>query len=250
MRKSAVALVVLFAAALLAGPAFAFDESFQQTCPLRPGGTFELQNVNGSVVVTGWERNEVEVHAVKTARNLEDLQRVKIEVSAKADKVAVSTRYPEDEGVGVSVEYRVHVPRRVLLGRVTTVNGAVRVAGVEGSGELHAVNGDVEALDSAGRFRAYTTNGNVRLELRSLDGEGALTAETVNGSVVVALPRGVGGELDVRSMNGDFRSELPVMLSGSFGAREFHGRLGAGGAPIRIGTINGSVRILALRSTV
>jgi DUF4097 and DUF4098 domain-containing protein YvlB len=251
MRKAAIAFVVLAVAVILAGPAFASEEVFQRTYPLPAGGTFELQNVNGSVVVSGWDRNEVEIHAVKTARrNSEDLQRVKIEVQAQAGKVSVHTRYPQDEGVEVTVEYRVHVPRRVILGRVNTVNGAVRVAGVDGSGDLQSVNGDVEALDSAGRFRAHTTNGNVRLELRGLSSEGVLAAETVNGSVVLALPEGAGGELDVRSLNGDFRSELPVTLQGSLGAREFHGRLGQGGAPIRIRTVNGSVRIVTLRATV
>jgi hypothetical protein len=251
MRKALLSLLVFAAAALLAGPAFAFDEVFHETYPLPAGGTFELQNVNGSVVVSGWERNEVEISAVKTARrNQDDLQRVKIEIQAQGGKVSVHTRYPQDEGVEVTVEYRVHVPRRVILGRVNTVNGAVRVAGVDGSGDLQSVNGDVEALDSVGRFRAHTTNGNVRLELRGLSGEGVLAAETVNGSVVLALPDGTGGDLDVRSLNGDFRSELPVALQGSLGAREFHGRLGQGGAPIRIRTVNGSVRIVTLRSTV
>lgn len=251
MRKAAVALVGLVLAAVLAGPAFASEEVFQRTYPLPPGGTFELQNVNGPVVVSGWERNEVEIHAVMTARrHVEDLQRVKIEVQALPGRVSVETRYPQDEGVEVGVEYRVRVPHRVLLGHLITVNGTVRVSGVEGTGELRSVNGDVEALDSAGRFRARTTNGNIRLELRHLEGEGALSAETVNGSVYLALPPGAGGELDVRSLNGDFRSELPVTVEGALGAREFHGRMGAGGASIRIRTVNGSVRIANLRATI
>jgi DUF4097 and DUF4098 domain-containing protein YvlB len=250
MRKAAIPLVVLAAAAILAGSAFAFDEVFERTYPLSPGGTFELQNVNGSVIVTAWERNEVEIHAVKSARQSQDLPRVQIEVQARPGKITVETHYPQGEGVGVSVEYRVRVPRRVLLGHVTTVNGAVRVSGVEGAGELRSVNGDVEALDSAGRFRARTTNGSIRLELRHLEGEGPVSAETVNGSVYLALPAGAGGDLDVRSWNGDFRSELPVTLEGALGAREFHGRMGAGGAAIRIRTVNGSVRIVNLRATI
>lgn len=251
MRKLAVTLGVLAGVAVLAGPAFAFDDVFQRTYPLAAGGTFELHNVNGGVVVSGWERNEVEVHAVKVAHgNPRDLDRVQIEVNAQPGKVFVDTLYPHDDGVEVSVEYRIHVPHRILLNRVTTVNGTVGVSGVEGSGELRTVNGDIETLDCAGVFNARTTNGNVRLELRQIPGNESLTAETVNGNVVLALAEGAGGDLDVRTRNGDFRSDLPVTLQGALGNREFRGQLGRGGSSIHIRTVNGNVRIVRLRATI
>ena len=250
MRRMAVGLA-LVAAAVLAVPCFAFDEVFQQTYALPPGGSFQLQNVNGSVRVSGWNRNEVEVRAVKSSRrNPQDLARVQIEVESKADSVAVTTRYPQDEGVEVSVEYEVRVPHRVQLTRVATVNGAVRVSGVEAIGELRSVNGNIEVFESAGRLNARTTNGNVRLELRNLEPGGPMSVETVNGSVVLELPADAGAELDARSVNGDFRSELPVTLQGSLVSREFHGRLGAGGSPLRIRTVNGAIRVVTARPTI
>jgi hypothetical protein len=251
MRRAALALAVVVATAILAAPCFAFDDVFQQTFPLPPGGNFELQNVNGSVHVSGWDRNEVQIHAVKSARrDPRDLRRVQIEVQARPDSVAVATRYPHDDGVEVYVEYRVRVPRRVLLRHVGTVNGSVHVSGVEATGELRSVNGNVEVLDGSGRWNARTTNGNVHLELRQVDPSGPLAAETVNGSIVLALPPDTGAELDVRNVNGDFQSELPLTLQGSLTSREFHGRLGAGGSPIRMRTVNGAIRVVSLRPVV
>ncbi len=251
MRRAALVLTVLVAAAVLAAPCFAFDEVFQQTYPLPAGGSFRLQNVNGSVHVSGWDREEVQVRAVKSARrNPRDLHRVQIEVQARPDSVAVETRYPSDDGVEVYVEYRIRLPRRVLLTHVATVNGTVHVSGVEARGEVRSVNGNVEVYDSSGRLNAHTTNGNVRLELRQMDPSGPLIAETVNGSIVLALPPDAGAELDVRSVNGDFHSELPLTLSGSIGSREFHGRLGAGGSSIRIRTVNGTIRVEMIRPMV
>jgi hypothetical protein len=182
----------------------AADELFKQTYPLPPGGSFVLENVNGSVHVDGWERDEVEVSAVKTAQSDQhDLELVKIEVDSKPGQVAVHTSYPKGQGVEVAVEYHVHVPYRVLLGNVETVNGSVTVRGVEGSGELRSVNGNVEVTDSTGRFSEKTTNGNVRLELRQLSDGGPMNLETVNGSVVLGLPStarrrvfGVAGNID------------------------------------------------------
>jgi len=251
MRRTALHVVVLVAAAVLAAPSFAFDETFQQTYPLPTGGSFRLQNVNGSVHLSGWDREEVQIRAVKSARWYPgDLHRVQIEVEARPDSVAVETRYPADDGVEVYVEYRIRVPRRVRLTHVATVNGTVRVSSVEARGELLSVNGNVEVFDSSGRLDAHTTNGNVRLELRQIDPGGPLTAETVNGSIVLALPPDAGAELDVRSVNGDFQSELPLTLRGSLGAREFHGRLGAGGSSIRARTVNGAIRVATIRPLV
>ena len=251
MRKAIVGLVLMVASAILTAPVFAFDEVFQQTFPLPAGGVFELQNVNGSVHVSGWDRNEVEVYAKKSAEtSAADLKRVTIEVSARPDSVSVQTRYPEGDGVEVSVEYHIRVPYRVQLRRISTVNGAVRVFSLETSGELRSVNGNIEVFDTAGRLNVRTTNGNVRMDLRQLDAGSPLSLETMNGSVVLGLPADAGAELDVRSLNGDFRSELPVTLEGSVGSREFRGRLGPGGSTIRIRTVNGGIRVVTTRPTV
>src|SRR5579864_4305770 len=69
---------------------FAGEPIFQQSYPLTPGGSFLLENVNGSVQVEGWDRNEVEVRAMKlTTRNQADADGVKIDVENDPGQVAV-----------------------------------------------------------------------------------------------------------------------------------------------------------------
>ena len=183
-------LVLLAGFAGTVFPAHATDENFHHVYPLAAGGSFALENVNGSVQVEGWSRDEVEVSAVKTATRSDsrDVSQVKIEVDdSHPGQVAVHTRYPQGEGAEVAVEYHVHVPYRILLGSIETVNGSVTVRGVEGGGELRSVNGNVEVFDCSGRFSEKTTNGNLRLELRQLMAGGPMNLETVNGSVVLAV---------------------------------------------------------------
>ncbi len=251
VRRTEVVCLVLLVAMILAAPAYAFDEVFQQTYPLSAGGSVELRNVNGSVQVSGWERDEVEVYALKSSRHDPgELKRVSIEVEAGKDSVGIQTRYPHDDGVEVYVEYHLRVPHRVQLNHLSTVNGAVRIFGVDAVGVLRSINGDIEVYDSAGRLSARTTNGNVRMELHQLDANGETSIETVNGSVLLSLPAGSGAELEVRSMNGDFRSEHPVTVHSTLGAREFRGRMGPGGSPLRIRTVNGGIRVAIARPVV
>lgn len=245
------AFLALVLATASAAPCFAISKEFNQTYPLQPGGTFELQNVNGTVDVQSWDRDEVEVHAVKTAKHKEsDLELVSIDVDAKPDAVSVTTRYPQNEGVDVAVEYVVHVPHCAHVEHLGTVNGTLRVAGVEAVEDLRTVNGNIEVYEGGGSVHAHTTNGNVHLELLRLRDKNGAIAETTNGSLLLAVPADTQADLEARCLNGNFFSELPLALESSQRPRETHGKLGKGGVPIRLHTINGGIRVVALRSTV
>src|SRR5713101_7772167 len=225
----ATVLGVLSLAAVWAVPSFAISKEFNQSYPLQPGGSLELQNVNGTVDVQGWDRNEIEVHAVKTAKHKEsDLERVSIEVDAKPDAVSIATHYPQNEGVEVAVEYTIHVPRGARVEHIGTVNGTLRVAGVETVEDLHTVNGNIEVFEAGGSVHAHTTN----------------------GSLVLAVPSDLQADVEARCLNGNFFSELPMTMESSQRPREMHGKLGRGGAPIHLRTVNGGIRVVILRSTV
>jgi len=250
-RATAFCFSLLLVAALWAAPSYAISKDFNQTVPLQPCGTFELQNVNGTVDVQGWDRNEVEIHAVKTAKQREaDLERVSIEVNARPDAVAVTTRYPQNEGVEVAVEYTIHVPHRVHVEHIGTVNGTLRISGLENVEDLHTVNGDIEGYEGGGNVRAHTTNGNVHLELAHAPEKPGATAETTNGSLVLAVPSDLQAEIDARCLNGNFSSELPITMESTDRPREMHGKLGRGGVPIHLRTVNGGIRLIVLRSSV
>jgi len=254
MLRRALCFSAFFAfvlATISAVPCRAISKEFNQTYPLQAGGSFELQNVNGTVDVQGWDRDEIEVHAVKTAKHKEsDLELVSIDVDAKRESVSVMTRYPQNEGVEVAVEYTIHVPHRAHVEHLGTVNGTLRISGDEAVEDLRTVNGNIEVYEAGGAVHAHSTNGNVHLELVRLRDKNGALAETTNGSVLLAVPADMQANLEVRCLNGNFSSELPVALESTQRPRETHGKLGKGGAPIRLHTVNGGIRVVALRSTV
>jgi hypothetical protein len=248
-RRASMGLMVVLA--LLAPSCFAISQEVTRTFPMRPDGNFELNNVNGTVRIEGWDRDEVEVRAVKTTPDNQSLLNlVAIDIEANTDGVSVSTRYPQQEGVEVAVDYVVHVPRHVQLNHVNNINGTVRIFRSEALGELHTVNGNIEVYESSGNVHAHTTNGNVYVELKHPGDDRGAFVETTNGSVLLALPVDLPAELEARCMNGSFSSELPLIMRGSAQPRTVHGQLGNGGAPIHLGTVNGTIRVVVLRSTV
>lgn len=254
-------LLLLFTAARPVAAQSPAVENFERTVPLRAGGSFAVSNVNGSVEIEGWDRDEVQISARKiTSGPAESLREVSIALDVAADSVSVSTHYPEGSGVEVNVEFRVRVPARVNLASVSTVNGAVRVHDVSGAGMLSTVNGNVSLARGAGLFSAHATNGSITLEFLSLSGglapqsgsaaHNAILAQTTNGSVLIALPADAGAELEAETRNGDFSSQLPLLARTSAAGRSIRGRVGAGGPLLRLRTVNGSIRLQISRPLV
>src|SRR5260370_11007554 len=190
LRRSVsfAALFILVLAAASAPAGLAITKEFNQTYPLQPGGSFELQNVNGTVDVQGWDRDTIEIRAVKTAKHKEsDLELVSIDVDAKPGAVSVSTRYPQNEGVEVAVEYIVRVPHCARVEHLGTVNGTLRISGVEAVEDLRTVNGNIEVYEGGGSVHARTTNGNVQLELLQMQDKNGAVPETTNSSLLLAV---------------------------------------------------------------
>jgi len=244
-------LALLAASTLIAPASFCVTREFAQTYHLKPDGTLELNNINGTVRIEGWDKDEVEVRAVKTTTDKESkLDMVSIDVNSSPDSLSISTRYPQEEGVEVAVEYTVHVPRHALLKHINTVNGTLRVKDLDSVGDLHTVNGNIEVYESSGNLHAHTTNGNVYVELKHPADSRSTQAETTNGSVLLAIPADSQADLEARCMNGSFSTELPFVMEGASQPRVLRGRLGKGGSAIKLGTVNGAIRVVALRSTI
>ena len=109
----ATALFLLLLAAVWAAPGYAISKEFNQSYPLQPGGSFELQNVNGAVEVQGWDRNEIEVHAVKTAKSREsDLERSRH--AAGAHRAVVEQ---DEDAAGAVGDTRGQEPREQVVQR-------------------------------------------------------------------------------------------------------------------------------------
>lgn len=266
-KNSAISGLVLMVFFLLVPALQAqHEEEFSKVLPLSSKGTFSLKNVNGNVYISTWKEEKVEIKAVKsTRRDPENLEKVKIEVTASADQVTVETVYPKLKNTGVSVKYEVKVPEGVNLKKVGTVNGNVELTGpfglvdasttngnvrtedASGTLSLSTTNGSVEAARIKGKLEAETVNGSIKLEIEEwADG---LSAETVNGGITLKLanPENINAELSVKTVNGSISVDFPITMQGMIKSKHsLDARLGQGGPLIRLKTVNGSIRLAKL----
>src|SRR5690349_3832863 len=60
-------------------------ETFEQSYPLNANGRVSVSNINGSIIVEAWDRNEVKLTATKIADSRETLNDVQIDVNARPD---------------------------------------------------------------------------------------------------------------------------------------------------------------------
>src|SRR5579872_7544512 len=153
------ALFVLVVRANAADHRGALTEEFHQTYALTAGGRVELDNINGDVHISSWDRNEVKVDAVKYADTKERLDEARIEIDSRNDSISIRTKYPDHNNTWnwgshnnpAGVEYTLTVPRGARLDEIKLINGGLDVTGM--TGEVHAscINGRICARSLAGR---------------------------------------------------------------------------------------------------
>jgi hypothetical protein len=94
-----------------------------------------------------------------------------------------------------------------------------------------------------GDVRGQTTNGGIDVDLDgpSWNGEG-LDVETSNGGIKIAIPEHYSARLEASTDNGGLNIDYPGAPRDRRD-RDVSVQLGSGGAPIRMRTNNGGVRV-------
>lgn len=169
------------------GPSDRYKEDFHHSYALKPGGTVSVENFNGSVEITGWEQDTVEVNGTKYASQRGYLDDIKIDLNSSPGSVRIRTIRPSMSHCNCGARYSIHVPHKVVLDEIASSNGGIRVDKTEGTVRLRTSNGSVRVDGLTGDLNARTSNGSI--ELRDIDGNarvytsnGHIDAETTHGS--------------------------------------------------------------------
>jgi len=226
-------------------------EEFHQVYSLTPEGRIELENINGPVHITSWDRNEVKLDAVKRAWSKERLDEARIDIDSHSDSLAIRTEYPHHDNSfwndrhdnPASVEYTLVVPRRARLDEIKLVNGSLDIQDV--AGEVHAscINGRLQARDLQGVTRLGTVNGQLEASLTRMS-QASLELSAVNGSLRLTLPSDAKAELEASTVSGGISNDFGLPVSHPFVGHHLRAELGGGGPRVKLTSVNGRIEIL------
>lgn len=206
-----------------AGPFDRARQDFHYSYSLQPGGRLEIGNTNGSVEITGWDRNEIDVTGTKYAPTDDQLAEIQIKVDVRGDTASIHTEAPRGGMFwgGFGARYVIRVPRRIVLDRAETTNGSLSIEDLDGGGHVSSTNGRISMARATGDYDVHTTNGTIELNECS----GSERAATTNGSIRGRLREGA---INARSTNGaiDFTILKPQTAK-----------------PVRVSTTNGSITL-------
>lgn len=229
-------------------------EKFEQSYPISANGRVLVSNVNGSIVVEAWDRNEVRLEAIKTADTKEALADVQLKIDSRADYFSVEADYDSwrrDRGEKgwknrgrLDVQFKLSVPRTAVLDDIETVNGSVTVSNFTNITKASAVNGNVNATNLRGTAYLETVNGEVAADFDRLEPSSKISLETVNGRVNLVLPSDANATLRAESLNGNIKNDfgLPVR-KGKYVGYDMYGRVGSGEVQIRLESVNGPLTV-------
>jgi len=229
----------------------AYSEEFHQSYAIAADGRVELDNINGDVHITAWDRNEVKVDAVKYANSKERLEEAKIEVEVHGNTVSIRTRYPDHDhnfnwgsrNNPAGVDYTLTVPRTVRLDEIKLINGALDIAGVTGEVRASSINGRVEARNLAGRTDLSTINGRLEAQYDELAGSW-IDLKSVNGSINLTIPSDSKAEIEAETVSGGIENDFGIHVNHHrYVGHDMRGELGSGGARIKLENVNGRIEI-------
>jgi len=234
------------------------SEPFRWNEQVDAGRWVRASNINGHMEVRQGTTDRVEVTAVKrwTRGNPAN---VRIEAKKVDGDVQICALYGNQQSCdqhndndrqwrnndddNVSVDFTIVLPRGARLS-AATVNGGVTVTGATADVEATSVNGDVSVETGAGPLRATTVNGKVTARIGSVSSNSPMTFTTVNGDVVAILPANAGADIEMTTVNGEFRSDFDMNVRGRIDPHNLNLHIGAAGGPrIRLTTVNGDVDI-------
>lgn len=257
MKRLLFIVVVLFGAVSLA----AAGRPVNETRAVEADGTVEISNLAGSVIVRGWDRNQLEV----TGTLADEVERLDIETRGRRTTIEVVLPERVREVDGSDLVIRLPGGSRVEVGGVSA---DISVEAVSGPLELETVSGDIHIADRPSAIEAATVSGRVevadapaRTEIGSVSGDiviasasGTLEAENVSGDIDVGGAGLTGAELasvsgsihlttdlvghgdfELESVSGDITLVVPGGAAGRFELSTFSGRLESdlGPAPTR-----------------
>jgi DUF4097 and DUF4098 domain-containing protein YvlB len=249
-----------------------------RTLDLAPGGQVLASTFNGSIVVEGWDRQEVSLVAKIRERREGEIRFTteskdgKVEIRAERTNqrertsINIFTGYVEEpEEPGAS--YTLQIPKKAML-VVLSTNGRIEARGIDNEIDLTTENASITVEEIGAKARLTTSNAWIRANsvkgdvtarasnssLKVIDVAGSADLRTSNAQI---LARGIKGKADIITSNAPIIAEnieSDLTAKNSKGGIEIQKVLGAvditiSNGPIKADGLDGKGRGIRLSTS-
>ena len=254
--KTSIALI-LTALASFSLQAAKHEETTTHTIPQEGITSLEVNNVNGSIHCSGWDKSEIDITYTKEVKASSDddaqkyLDDIEVDISQGDGKIVIKTKYPDKNKLAFwnwfknnsgSVSYKIHVPASLVV-VANTVNGSVEIEGIEGKVYSRSVNGRVEGKDLSSPVKMSTVNGSIVCRFADNCTVQDMEFSSVNGSIKTYVPESISCSLSVKTVNGSIHTDLDVSNLEKKKHRSLECDINGGGPLLQFHTVNGSVNV-------
>ena len=270
------ALSVL-ACLVVATPVAAQSKQFDKTVPLPSGGYLSLHATRGSVKLTSWDRNEVEIRArIQAAPRVdadyarESVDATTVDVTSGARDVRIRSNYDKVPGTNSwfggswkdvpEVHYDIRAPRKLEI-RLDIDRSDAAVRGFDGRVDIVSDRSELNLVDLTGRITLEVDRGessrleNVRgslridgdrtnfdIELARLDDRSSI--ETDRGDVRIEVPQSQGLTIDADlTRRSDFDADDLKVQRRHGDNRRFTADVNGGGPTLTVEADRGRIRL-------
>jgi len=250
MRSSRYAGFSLLGALVIGGcvvPQHEFE--IRRSWPAASISQLEVQAINGKIELTAGPSDQITMMAKGSTSGTSSDDAGIIQANVDDGVLRIREEGRTSYSVfqirhGRHVDYTIQVPATLAGVKLTNVNGKISVTGISGKLVTHSVNGQIHVSTPRAELTAVTVNGPVDAEF--LEQFSGAHLKTVNGAITVSVPANASIDCNVSQVNGNFRSDIPLLTTSSRGSTS--GSANQGQFPFEATTVNGSVTLTRNRS--
>ncbi len=200
---------------LAAGTLTLAGEDIHKKVDASHNGKVEIDNLAGSVRITGWDRAEVEITGT-LGKGTE-----RLDVRESGDRVIIEVVLPRGRNNRIEgTDLEIRVPRGSEI-EVSTVSASIDVSDVDGALELDTVSGAVRLEGKPEEVEIGTVSGRITVEARLERG----SFDTVSGNIEARLDLTSRSRVDFDSVTGHIELTVPRGPDADFEISTFSGRI-------------------------
>lgn len=210
-----------------------------KTFPLTPGSKFSIKNISGSISVEAWDQPKAEVKVVKRGPD----RGAQVFFINSANSLSIRTGVPPGNN-RQEVRYEIRLPRNMGRIDLESTNGSVKLTDVSGQINVETANGSIELNDVSGVNRIQSANGKITGTLLE-SSDGPMEFSVANGRIDLTLKSDFAADLEASTVSGNINidDQFGIQVQkGVVGARA-RGKIGSGGQPLKITSVNGSIKV-------